>query len=310
MKAPLAIAVTVVLWASAFPAVRVGLVGYGPFGLSFLRLAIASAVLLLAAPLLGVRLPGRRDLPLIALCGLTGMAAYQLLLNWGEVHVAAGTASLLVATAPVFSAGLAAAWLGERLTGRKIIGSVVALGGSALIAVSGGNVQYSTSAWVLLAAAAAQGVYHFATKPLLRTHSGLEVACYAIWAGTIFSLPLAPEAVRGVAHAPLQATMAVVFLALLPSVVGFVLWGYGVARYSVTVATAALYLVPVVAIAVSFVWLGEVPRPIELVGGAVSIAGVLLISARQAASGTIESPPAGTEPRGRLRPAKKERQLR
>ena len=111
-------------------------------------------------------------------------------------------------------------------------------------------------------------------------------------------------------HAPLQANLAVLFLTLLPSAVGFVLWGYGVARYSVTVATAALYLVPVVAIAVSFVWLGEVLRPIELVGGAVSIAGVLLISARQATSATIESPPTGTEPRGRLRPAKKERQLR
>jgi drug/metabolite transporter (DMT)-like permease len=310
MKAPLAIAATVVLWASAFPAVRVGLDGYGPFGLSVLRLAVASVALLLAAPLLGVRLPKRKDLPLIALCGLTGMTAYQLLLNWGEVHVPAGTASLLVATAPVFSAGLAAVWLGERLTGRKIAGSVVALAGSALIAVSGGTVQYSAAAWVLLAAAAVQGVYHFATKPLLRTYSGLEVACYAIWAGTIFSLPLAPEAVRGIAHAPLGATLAVLFLALLPSAVGFVLWGYGVARYSVTVATAALYLVPVVAVAVSFVWLGEVPRPIELIGGAVSIAGVVLISVRKEGQATIESPPAGTEPRGKLRPAKKERQLR
>jgi drug/metabolite transporter (DMT)-like permease len=257
-----------------------------------------------------VRLPDRRDLPLIALCGLSGMTAYQLLLNWGEVHVPAGTASLLVATAPVFGAGLAAAWLGERLAGRKIVGSVVALGGSAVIAFAGGDVQYFTSAWVLLAAAAVQGVYHFATKPLLRKYSGLEVACYAIWAGTIFSLPLAPEAVRGAAHAPLGATMSVLFLALLPSVVGFVLWGYGVARYSVTVATAALYLVPVVAIAVSLVWLGEVPQPIELIGGAVSILGVVLIGARQTRSGTIESPPAGTEPRGRLRPAKKARQLR
>ncbi|MFC0438802.1 DMT family transporter [Kutzneria buriramensis] len=308
LKAPLAIAATVVLWASAFPAVRVGLQGYGPFGLSFLRLAVASVTLLLAAPLLGVRLPRRRDLPLIALCGFTGMTAYQLLLNWGELHVAAGTASLLVAPAPVFSAGLAAVWLGERLTGRKIIGSVIALAGSALIALSGGSVQYSTSAWVLLAAAAVQGMYHFASKPLLLRYSGLEVACYAIWAGTAFSLPLAPEAVAGVARAPIDATIAVVFLALLPSVVGFVLWGYGVARYSVTVATAALYLVPVVALAVSFVWLGEVPQPTELLGGAVSIAGVLLIA--QATSGTIESPPAGTDPRGSVRPAKKFRQLR
>ncbi|MGH3174513.1 MAG: EamA family transporter, partial [Streptosporangiaceae bacterium] len=66
----------------------------------------------LAAPLLGVRRPRRRDLPLIALCGLAGMTGYQLLLNAGERVVPAGTASLLVATAPVYASLLAVAFLG------------------------------------------------------------------------------------------------------------------------------------------------------------------------------------------------------
>ena len=72
--------------------------GLGVAGLSIARLVVASAALALVAPVLGVRRPARRDLPQIALCGATGMSAYQLLLNWGEVHVAAGTASLLIAT--------------------------------------------------------------------------------------------------------------------------------------------------------------------------------------------------------------------
>jgi hypothetical protein len=111
-KASLALALTVVLWATAFPAIRVGLDGYGVAGLSLMRLAVASAALAVAAPLLRVRRPRVADLPLIAVCGVTGMSAYQLLLNWGEVHVPAGTASLLVSTAPVFSVMLAAAFLG------------------------------------------------------------------------------------------------------------------------------------------------------------------------------------------------------
>uniref|UniRef100_UPI00106FD7C7 DMT family transporter n=1 Tax=Amycolatopsis nivea TaxID=1644109 RepID=UPI00106FD7C7 len=141
-KAPLALAATVVLWASAFPAIRIGLAGYGPLGLSFARLAVASVALLVAAPFLGVRLPRVRDLPMIAFCGFTGMSAYQLLLNGGEVNVPAGTASLLVATAPVFSAGLAAVFLRERLGFLKIAGSAIAIAGSALIAMSGGDVHY------------------------------------------------------------------------------------------------------------------------------------------------------------------------
>lgn len=282
-RATVALGVTVVLWASAFPAIRVGLAGYGVAGLSVLRLVVASAALALAAPFLGVRRPRRADLPLIALCGAAGMTAYQLLLNAGETRVPAGTASLLVATAPVFSAVLAAVFLGERLTWRKIAGSVVAVGGSALIAVAGGGAHYSTAAWVVLAAAFVQGVYHLGTKPLLRRYTGLEVACYAMWAGTLFTLPLAGSAVHGVLTAPPGATLSVVFLGLLPSAVGFVVWGYAVARNTVATATAALYLVPVVALLVAYLWLGEIPRWIELAGGAVSICGVVLIRSSRAA---------------------------
>ncbi|GHG37096.1 MULTISPECIES: DMT family transporter [Amycolatopsis] len=278
LKATAALAVTVVLWASAFPAIKVGLDGYGVAGLSFARLAVASAVLLLAAPVLGVRRPRRADLATIAGCGLTGMSAYQLLLNWGEVHVPAGTASLLVSVAPVFSALLAAAFLGERLTAAKLLGSAVALGGSALIA-TGGGLGYSGAAWVVLAAAAVQAVYHLGSKPLLRHYTGLEVACYAMWAGTLFLTPLAPQAVHAFATAPPQATVSVVFLGVFPSAAGFVAWGYAVARHSLTVATAALYLVPAVALAVAFGWLGERPTWVDLAGGALSVAGVVLINA-------------------------------
>ena len=88
----------VVLWASAFPAIRVASPELGVIGLSFVRLAIAAFALLAAAPVFGVRRPARRDLPLILACGLTGMTAYQLLLNQGELSVPAGTASILVAS--------------------------------------------------------------------------------------------------------------------------------------------------------------------------------------------------------------------
>jgi drug/metabolite transporter (DMT)-like permease len=279
----LALGATVVLWASAFPAIRVGLDGLGVEGLSFLRLAVASAVLALVAPVLGVRLPRRRDLPLIALCGATGMSAYQVLLNWGEVHVPAGTASLLVAIAPVFSVLLATAFLGERLRRDTVLGSVVAIAGAAVIALAGGAGGFSADALVVLAAAVVQGVYHAASKPLLARYSGLEVACYAMWTGTFFLLPLAPSTVHVLATAPAAAIGSAVYLGLLPSALGFVVWGYAVARFTVTASTAALYLVPPVAIAVAFGWLHETPHPVALLGGLLGIAGVVIVNRRRAA---------------------------
>jgi drug/metabolite transporter (DMT)-like permease len=273
----LALAGTVLLWAVAFPAIKVGLDGFDVAGLSILRLLVAAGALALVAPLLGVRRPRVRDLGWVALCGASGMSAYQLLLNWGEVHVPAGTASLLISVAPVFSVLLAAGFLGERVGVRVGIGSLVAVGGSALIALSGGEVGYSAAAWVVLAAAAVQGLYHAASRPLLARYTPLEVACYATWSGALFLSPLAPAALGDIPSAGPGPVLAIGFLGLLPSALGFVLWGYAVSRSTMSTATAALYLVPVVAIAVSFGWLGELPTAFEIVGGLVSMAGVAII---------------------------------
>jgi terminal-alkyne amino-acid exporter len=290
-----ALLVPVVLWAVAFPAIRVGVAGYGPAALSVLRLGVASAVLLLVAPLLGVRRPSWGDVPLIVLCGVTGMAGYQLLLSWGEVHVAAGTASLIVATNPIYSAVIAVVVLGEHLHPRQAIGAAVALAGTATIATAQGGLRLERSAAVVLAAAIAFGVYHTAIKPLLGRYSGLEVTAYATWAGTLLLAPAIPTLIEVLPHAGTRATLAAVFLGLAPSALGFVSWGYAVARLPVTVAAGSLYLAPPIAVLVGYVWLGETPRLVELLGGAVAIAGVALANSRPRPAAEPARSPAGTQ---------------
>jgi drug/metabolite transporter (DMT)-like permease len=54
---------------------------------------------------------------------------YQLLLNAAELHVLAGTASIVVAAAPLVSVAIATLFLGEQLTPTRVAGSVVAIGG-------------------------------------------------------------------------------------------------------------------------------------------------------------------------------------
>ena len=294
--ATLAAAGTVLLWASAFPAITVAVRGLGPAGLAVARLAVASAALAVAAPLMGVRRPKLGDLPLIALCGLAGMTGYQLLLNAGERVVPAGTASLLVATAPVYASLLAVAFLGERATRRRWAGSVVALAGTALIAASHG-LGFGTSALIVLAAAVLQAIFHTAQKPLLARYTGFEVTAYAMWAGTVFVLPWTGSLLRALwgpgAHAGGAAIGSAVFLGLAPSAAGFVLWAYAMARTDVGRVTVSLYLVPAAAIGISLVWLGEIPGPAELIGGAIALAGVVL------ASGGGSRVAAGDEDRGR-----------
>jgi ABC-type multidrug transport system ATPase subunit/drug/metabolite transporter (DMT)-like permease len=293
-SASLAAAGTVVLWASAFPAISVAVPQLGPVGLAVARLVVASAALAAAAPFLGVRRPRSRDLPLIAGCGLAGMTAYQLLLNTGERVVPAGTASLLVATAPVYASLLAARFLGERLGRRWWAGSGVALAGTAIIAVSHG-LGFGVAALVVLAAAVVQGIFHTAQKPLLARYTGFEVTVYAMWAGTLFVLPWAGSLLRALPHAGGPALASAVFLGVAPSAAGFMLWAYALSRMDVGRVTLSLYLVPAAAIVISLAWLAQIPGPVELAGGAVALCGVILAS-----SGRGRCPPGGWSGRSRL----------
>jgi drug/metabolite transporter (DMT)-like permease len=150
----------VVLWASAFPAIRVAAPDLGVIGLSFARLALATAVLLVMAPVVKVRRPHARDVPLIVACGIFGMTAYELLLNWGELYVPAGAASMIIAAAPLVSVAIAIYLFHERLTPLRVAGSAVAILGVALVCLSRSGWSAGAAVWIVKAATVVQGIYH------------------------------------------------------------------------------------------------------------------------------------------------------
>jgi drug/metabolite transporter (DMT)-like permease len=267
----------VLSWAGAFPAIRVAAPALGVTGLSIVRLTVAALALLVVARAMHVRPPERRHAWLLVAAALFGMSAYQLLLNAGELHVPAGTASIIVASAPLVSVAIAALALRERLTVTKVGGSVVAIAGVAVVCLSRSGATVTSAIWIVVGAAVVQGIYHPLIKPLLRTRTGLEVATYAMTIGAVLAIPLLPWAWERLATAPASAWGAAIYLALVPSAVGFVLWGYAVANLSIATSTSLLYLVPAVAVLIAYVWLGEAPQPNELLGGLVILAGVVLI---------------------------------
>jgi drug/metabolite transporter (DMT)-like permease len=270
-----AVAVTVVLWATAFAAIRAALEDYTPAELSVVRLAVASIALIGVAAVGGRGRPAVCDLPRLALVAITGMTAYQLLLNAGERTVDAGTASLLVSTGPIFVAVMAAAVLGERLDRAARAGVAIGFAGAVMIAAGqGAGLRISADALLVLAAAVSQAAFFVAQKPLLPRYGPVRVTAWAMWIGTLLLVPFAPGAPAAVAHAGPEASAAVAFLGLGASAIAFVTWAYACTRLAVHHAASCLYAVPVVAILVAWAWLGETPSALSAIGGAIALAGV------------------------------------
>ncbi|KAJ1683845.1 hypothetical protein LUZ63_020990 [Rhynchospora breviuscula] len=291
-----AAAATVLLWASAFVVIRSVGETLSPGPMALVRLLVGTIALTAVAAAYRRPLPRGRGLALVVAYGVVWFAGYTVLLNWAERHLDAGTAALLVNVAPILVAVVAGVAFGDGFPRPLVVGLAVAFLGVVVIAVGGDDGGVADSLGIALglltAVLYAGGV--LLQKVALRTVDPISATWVGCAAGLLATLPAVPQAIGEVAGAGAGPLLGVVFLGVGPTALGFLFWGYALARTDAGRMAATTLAVPAVAVLLSWVVLGEVPTAWGLLGGALALGGVAIsrVRPRPAAVASVPEAPA------------------
>ncbi|GAA1146311.1 DMT family transporter [Microbacterium natoriense] len=271
--------VTVVLWASAFIGIRGAGPHFDPGALALLRMAVGAIALGLIALRRGIRPPSRRQIPLVVLWGVGWFCVYNLALNAAERTLDAGTAAMVVNLAPLMVVVFSGLFLREGFPRPLVIGAPIAFLGVVLIGMntsSGDGFDLTGLLLALLAAVMYAGCTLLQKHLLSAGADATTLTWFGAVAGTVALLPWTGSLIGALQTAPLDATLWVVYLGIFPTAIAFTTWAYVLQRSTAGQTSATTYVVPAIAILMSWMILGEVPTPLMFLGGALCLLGVLV----------------------------------
>jgi drug/metabolite transporter (DMT)-like permease len=260
------------LWGASFIYIRVAVPALGPFVLVELRVGLAAVVLALCAALVG-RLPKLRGRwRQFALLGAVNVAIPFSLISTAEINLTASLAAILNSTTVMFTAVVAAVWMGDALTARKLVG--VALGIVGVTVLVGWdpiamNWAVALSVGAMLAASLAYALGSVYAKRTFADSPPLAIASGQLTAAAMLMLPLA--AVSAPEQSPSTiVVLSVLGLALPSTAVAYMLYFRLIANVGPTSTSTVTLLVPLFGLLFGVVLLDE---PV----GVGTLAGLVLI---------------------------------
>lgn len=285
-------------WSGSWTFGKLGVTAVPPFELSTIRFALAGLLMLAIARAVHAPL-GLERWPLLVLAAFFGIFAYNALVFFALTISPASDGALIVPTVnPVLTVVLAS-FIGERVTAFKIAGLALATVGAVVVIAAATGLTFTgqrlTADLLYLGGAAAWSVYATIGAVTTRHGSPLGVSAVACLAGAAMLFPLG-FLEKGYADVPTWSAFAwldIAYLVVFATTVGFVLFYWAVRRFGAGMASMVSYLVPVFALVQAVLILGEQPAPLEIVGGAVILAGVRVATWRSTPRSAIETRPTG-----------------
>jgi drug/metabolite transporter (DMT)-like permease len=276
----------ITLWGLSFVATRVALAEVSPIPLIAARLVLGVLFLLVLLARRG-ELPALRAVaswPLAAL-GFMGIAFHQVLQAFALRMTSAVHTGWLIGLIPIWSALLAARFLGERFTARKVTGLGLGFAG-ALLVITRGRLGAGTLALpgtrgdlLILLSTLNWAAYTIVGRSVMQRLAPGPATTFMLLVGlaAVAPLALATGGAATLLHASVRAWAAIAFLGVACSGLGYLLWSAALERLSASRVAAFLYLEPLVTLAAAAAYLHEAVGVTTVVGGLVVLAGVALV---------------------------------
>ncbi|KVN20627.1 hypothetical protein WT09_08020 [Burkholderia stagnalis] len=272
--------------------------GLPPFTATALRFLIATPLLFALMRAQRLRWPrvSRRDAALLVVQAAAGGVGYTVLLISGTRLSSPLDAGVMLGTLPAMSTLIAAVLLRERQTPRDWAAAALATSGVLLVTFTPGHAAPSMQTLagdaLVLAAVACEAVFILLNRRLATPLAPLALS--TAMSGLGFVLALVPAAFEWRAAAAgwtTGAVAAIVYYALVPTVLGYLCWYAGSARTSGTEAALFTAIAPVSAVLFAVTLFGEALNATRLAGIALVIAGMLVGAMRRRAA-TARAPDA------------------
>ncbi len=280
-RAHLSLLAVVVIWAGSFSVIKALLDdGVAAGDIAILRYAIAApgfAFILWRAR----GLPGltRGDAARVLVAGLLIVVGYHVFLNIGTRYTTSGIAALVVALAPGMTLVLALTLGLDRIRPRHVAGLAVAFIGAAIAVALGSGSELSFASargpLIVLGAPLAFALYNVILKPLLGRHDLLALTAATSLVGIVGLVPLVRRSTfETAANVSATDTALLVYLGVLATLLGYILWNVGLRGIGPTRAVAYTYAISPLAVTIGALTLGETVTPWLVVGGALVIGGI------------------------------------
>ncbi|KTD05877.1 transmembrane protein [Legionella gratiana] len=272
--------IVIVLWASAFIGIRIGLTDYSPGALALLRFMIASLCLLIIYYSLGIKKRvSWKDRVQLLITGMAGIGIYNICLNYGELSVSAGIASFVIGLMPIMTVVLSFIFLQEKLKRHVWYGILISVLGLVLLTLGESSVPGMRHGVLAILVSALMGaILTIVQKQFVRVYHPVAIISWIMWGGTLLLVIFLPDLLQQIKIAHVQTTVAVVYMGIFPAALAYLAWGYALKYLSASKAAITLYALPIVSTLMGFVVLHEHPSLLSLIGCSITLLGAFIAS--------------------------------